>query len=158
MISFVSVDGSPLPKERKKLRKWLKGIAEGYGVKFLDISFAFGNPDWMADLNWRHLGHHGDTDILTFDYELSKPVAVATNVMLPSPKQIRIIIRGECCICPLRVKTQSADWGSSEQEEMRRVLVHGLLHLIGFDDKKTTDQKLMREAEDHALAIFASLE
>jgi rRNA maturation RNase YbeY len=64
---------------------------------------------------------------------------------------------GECCICPDRVAKQSAEWGSTSQEEMRRVMVHGLLHLVGYDDKNSEDQKQMREAEDRALAIFASL-
>jgi rRNA maturation RNase YbeY len=158
MISFVAVGDAPLPGERRKLRQWLQKIASDYGVLSLELSYAFGSSSWIAELNARHLGHEGDTDILTFDYA-EQPLAQGSAVgmdraLLPFG---RTVIQGECCISPSRVKAQSKEWGNSLQEEMRRVLVHGLLHLIGFDDKKPEDQKRMREAEDKALAIFASL-
>lgn len=158
MISFVAIDGAPLPGERRKLRQWLLRVASDYGVLSLDLSYAFGSSVWMADLNARHLGHEGDTDILTFDY--SDP-SWAQGSQRANARHLgrrdRRAIKGECCISSSRVKAQSADWGNTPEEEMRRVLVHGLLHLIGFDDMKPEDQKRMREAEDEALAIFASL-
>ncbi|MFM7701390.1 MAG: rRNA maturation RNase YbeY, partial [Bacteroidota bacterium] len=133
-----------------------------------ELSYAFGPSGWMADLNMKHLGHEGDTDILTFDY--GEGISEERNTSELMPPQFgpsdpdwqlspfgRVTIMGECCICPERVAKQSADWGSTSQEEMRRVMVHGLLHLVGYDDKKSEDQKQMREAEDRALAIFASL-
>jgi len=153
MISFIAVEGTPLPKGRRKLRRWLQRIAEDYGVRSLDLSYAFGSSEWMAELNQKHLGHKGDTDILTFDYGAPQ----ATRGLSRGGPYRRTIIHGECCISPHRVKLQSVRWSNSDQEEMRRVLVHGLLHLIGFDDKKSEDQKLMREAEDRALVIFDSL-
>jgi rRNA maturation RNase YbeY len=178
MISFVSVEETPLPQGRRKLRQWLERIAQGYRVEDLELSYAFGPSEWMADLNMRHLGHEGDTDILTFDYgerysgeghsregisEERNTGELLTPPFGPSDPDRglspfgRVAIMGECCICPDRVAKQSAEWGSTPQEEMRRVLVHGLLHLVGYDDKNLEDQKQMREAEDRALAIFASL-
>ncbi|MFM7588799.1 MAG: rRNA maturation RNase YbeY [Bacteroidota bacterium] len=168
MISFVSVEETPLPQGRRKLRQWLERIAKDYGVEGLELSYAFGPSGWMADLNMKHLGHEGDTDILTFDYGEGISVEPNTRELLPSQfvpsdpdRRLspfgRVIILGECCICPERVAKQSADWGSTPQEEMHRVMVHGLLHLVGYDDKNSEDQKQMREAEDRALAIFASL-
>ncbi|MBM3911989.1 MAG: rRNA maturation RNase YbeY [Sphingomonadales bacterium] len=163
MISFVSVEETPLPQGRRKLRQWLEKIAEDYGVKGPELSYAFGPSGWMADLNMRHLGHEGDTDILTFDYgerntggSLALQDGLSDRATHLNPFG-RVTVWGECCICPERVTKQSADWGSTPQEEMRRVMVHGLLHLIGYDDKNSEDQKQMREAEDRALAIFASL-
>ena len=178
MISFVSVEETPLPQGRRKLRQWLERIAKDYGVEGLELSYAFGPSGWMADLNMKHLGHEGDTDILTFDYGegysgegiSGEGISVERNTGELLPSQFvpsdpdrrlspfgRVTILGECCICPERVAKQSADWGSTSQEEMRRVMVHGLLHLVGYDDKNSEDQKQMREAEDRALAIFASL-
>ncbi len=163
MISFVSVDEAPIPQGRRKLRQWLERIAINSGVKSRELSYVFGPSGWMADLNMKHLGHEGDTDILTFDYgdrdygDSPSPQLDSANAGLHLRSFGRVIIRGECCISPDRVKNQSADWDSTPQEEMRRVMVHGLLHLIGFDDKKPGDQNQMREAEDRALAIFASL-
>ncbi len=173
MISFVSVEETPLPQGRRKLRQWLERIAQEYGVEDLELSYAFGPSGWMADLNMRHLEHEGDTDILTFDYgeghsregisEVRNTGELLTPPFGPSDPDRglspfgRVTIMGECCICPDRVAKQSAEWGSTSQEEMRRVLVHGLLHLVGYDDKNLEDQKQMREAEDRALAIFASL-
>ena len=168
MISFVSVEETPLPQGRRKLRQWLERIAKDYGVEGLELSYAFGPSGWMADLNMKHLGHEGDTDILTFDYgegisrerntgELLAPQFGPSDTDRRLSPFSRVTIMGECCICPERVTKQSADWGSTPQEEMRRVMVHGLLHLVGYDDKNSVDQKQMREAEDRALAIFASL-
>jgi rRNA maturation RNase YbeY len=163
MISFISVEETPLPQGRRKLRQWLELIAEDYGVRSLELSYAFGPSAWMADLNMQHLGHEGDTDILTFDYgNLNTGDSMSSQAAPPKqgnhlPSFGRVTVWGECCICTDRVNKQSAEWGSTPREEMRRVLVHGLLHLIGFDDKKSEDQKQMREAEDRALAIFASL-
>jgi len=173
MISFVSVEETPLPQGRRKLRQWLERIAKDYGVEGLELSYAFGPSGWMADLNMKHLGHEGDTDILTFDYgegyseegiseERNTGELLAPQFGPSDPDRRlspfgRVTILGECCICPERVAKQSADWGSTSQEEMRRVMVHGLLHLVGYDDKNSEDQKQMREAEDRALAIFASL-
>lgn len=163
MISFVSVEETPLPQGRRKLRQWLERIAQEYGVEGLELSYAFGPPEWMADLNMRHLGHEGDTDILTFDYGdrysggPKAPQASPSDQVKPLRPFGRVTIWGECCICPDRVAKQSAEWGSTPLEEMRRVLVHGLLHLVGYNDKNSVDQRQMREAEDRALAIFASL-
>ncbi|MFM8978566.1 MAG: rRNA maturation RNase YbeY [Bacteroidota bacterium] len=168
MISFVSVEETPLPQGRRKLRQWLERIAKDYRVEDLELSYAFGPSGWMADLNMKHLGHEGDTDILTFDYgegisgerntrELLLPQFGPTDPDRRLSPFGRVTILGECCICPERVTMQSADWGSTPQEEMHRVMVHGLLHLVGYDDKNSEDQKQMREAEDRALAIFASL-
>jgi len=168
MISFISVEETPLPQGRRKLRQWLERIAKDYGVEGLELSYAFGPSGWMADLNMKHLGHEGDTDILTFDYGEGISEERNTRELLapqfgPSDPDRRlspfgrVTIMGECCICPERVTKQSADWGSTPQEEMHRVMVHGLLHLVGYDDKNSENQKQMREAEDRALAIFASL-
>ncbi|MFM7911167.1 MAG: rRNA maturation RNase YbeY [Bacteroidota bacterium] len=155
------------------MRQWLVRIAKDYGVEGLELSYAFGPSGWMADLNMKHLGHEGDTDILTFDYgeeysregiseerntgELLAPQFGPSDPDLQLSPFGRVTILGECCICPERVTKQSVDWGSTPQEEMRRVMVHGLLHLVGYDDKNSEDLKQMREAEDRALAIFASL-
>lgn len=155
-ISFVSVDETALPKGRLKLRRWLQEIASLHGAVVVSLSYAFGSSEWMAKLNFEHLGHEGDTDILTFDYTLP-PVESKKSAKAPNLAQQPYRIHGECCICPSRVMAQSRDWGTRPEEEMQRVMVHGLLHLLGQNDQTTAQRKLMREAEDKALAIFALL-
>jgi rRNA maturation RNase YbeY len=92
----------------------------------------------MANLNQEFLNHEGDTDILTFDYS-------------ENPEDG--IIHGECCISPNMIREQAKVWGVSFEDEMHRVLVHGLLHLLGYDDQTDQDKRTMRRLEEEALSI-----
>ena len=115
MITFVSADGMPLPSKRRWLRSWLVEVAARHEARIEHLSYAFGSSAWMANLNQQFLNHEGDTDILTFDYS-------------ENPEDG--IIHGECCISPSMIREQAKVWGASFEDEMHRVLVHGLLHSL----------------------------
>jgi len=147
MIRFVSADGTSLPRQRRMLRLWLETIASHHGAQIDHLSYAFGSSNWMADLNQRYLAHEGDTDILTFDY--SGP---GSQFSIKGPGSPRLI-NGECCISPGMIREQAAFWKTTFEEEMHRVLVHGLFHLLGFDDRTPSQKKQMRSLEEKALAL-----
>lgn len=147
MIRFVSADGTSLPRQRRMLRLWLETIASHHRAQIDHLSYAFGSSNWMADLNQRYLAHEGDTDILTFDY--SGPGSQSSIKGPGSPR----LINGECCISPGMIREQAAFWKTTFEEEMHRVLVHGLFHLLGFDDRTPTQKKQMRSLEEKALAL-----
>ncbi len=147
MIRFVSADGTSLPRQRRMLRLWLETIASHHGAQIDQLSYAFGSSDWMADLNHRYLAHEGDTDILTFDY--SEP---GSHPSIMGPGSLRLI-NGECCISPGMVREQAVFWKTTFEDEMHRVLAHGLFHLLGFDDKTPPQKKQMRSLEEKALAL-----
>jgi len=147
MIRFVSADGTSLPRQRRMLRLWLETIASHHGAQIDHLSYAFGSSNWMADLNQRYLAHEGDTDILTFDY--SGPGSQSSIKGTGSPR----LINGECCISPGMIREQAAFWKTTYEEEMHRVLVHGLFHLLGFDDRTPSQKKQMRSLEEKALAL-----
>jgi rRNA maturation RNase YbeY len=138
MITFVSADGMPLPSKRRWLRSWLVEVAARHEARIEHLSYAFGSSAWMANLNQEFLNHEGDTDILTFDYS-------------ENPEDG--IIHGECCISPSMIREQAKVWGASFEDEMHRVLVHGLLHLLGYDDQTDQDKRTMRRLEEEALSI-----
>jgi rRNA maturation RNase YbeY len=138
MITFVSADGMPLPPKRRWLRSWLVEVAAQHEARIEHLSYAFGSSAWMANLNQEFLNHEGDTDILTFDYS-------------ENPEDG--IIHGECCISPNMIREQAKVWGVSFEDEMHRVLVHGLLHLLGYDDQTDQDKRTMRRLEEEALSI-----
>ena len=147
MIRFVSADGTPLPRQRRMLRRWLETIASHHGAQIDQLSYAFGSSAWMADLNQRYLAHVGDTDILTFDY--TKPASQAP----PKPSGSLRLIQGECCISPGMIKEQAVYWKTTYEDELHRVLVHGLFHLLGFDDRTASQKKQMRSLEENALDL-----
>ncbi|NBW33416.1 MAG: rRNA maturation RNase YbeY [Cytophagia bacterium] len=147
MILFVSADGTPLPRQRRRIKSWLERVANHHGAQIESLSFAFGSSSWMAELNQRYLAHEGDTDILTFDYQegvQTRPLA------LNKPAKV---VNGECCISPGMIREQAAFWKTTFEDEMHRVLVHGLLHLLGYDDRSATQKKQMRTLEEEALAM-----
>ena len=147
MIRFVSADGTPLPRQRRMLRQWLETIAGHHGAQIEHLSYAFGSSDWMADLNHRFLAHDGDTDILTFDY--SNPKSHSSK----NPPEPFRSINGECCISPGMIREQAVFWKTTFEDEMHRVLVHGLFHLLGFDDRTPSQKKQMRSLEEKAMAL-----
>lgn len=122
-----------------KLRRgWLERCAANKGKEIKELNIIFMRDEELLEMNQRHLNHDDFTDIITFDLRERIP---------QDP------ILGELYISVDRVKENSRSNGVLLADELDRVMVHGLLHLLGFKDKRPQDQLSMRAAEDACLAL-----
>ena len=115
---------------------WIKNAIKKEKRKLHSLNYVFCSDEYLVKLNSQYLKHKTLTDILTFDYS-------------NDPKSIN----GEIYISIERVKENAAMFKGSFDEELHRVMVHGVLHLIGYNDKSATDKALMREKEEAYLSL-----
>ena len=130
MIQFCSEDITFSLKEKLKHKAWLNEVAKQEGKKILELSYVFCSDDYLLQINQEYLNHDTLTDIVTFDNS-------------EDPKKIE----GDIFISIDRVTENGEKLGTSETE-LERVMVHGLLHLLGYKDKKKEDKAAMTEKED----------
>lgn len=129
-INFFAED-VPLPKLKKRiLINWIKSVITSEEKKFGEISFIFCSDNYLLDVNKKYLNHDYYTDIITFDYVEDR------------------IINGDIFISIDRVKENSITYNTSFQNEIHRILIHGVLHLLGYKDKLKRDKHLMTSKED----------
>ena len=126
---------------RKKIRLLLKTIAETKGQKIVDLNYVFLHDDELLDINMEHLNHNTYTDIITFDLSEAESNG----------------IEGEIYISTDRVKENSVLHKSNETHELIRVISHGLLHLLGYKDKKPADAIVMRTEEEVCLSLWDNI-
>lgn len=136
MIYFNDLDSSCRIKNRKGVREWISSVVSSSGKELGDISVILCSDDYLLDLNNQYLDHNYYTDIITFDYTEKD------------------VIGGDLFISYDRVKENAKQEGVLIQHELRRVMVHGVLHLLGLSDKTDTEAKTIRAAEDVALKMF----
>jgi len=136
-ISFFAEDVSFHLKQKKILKNWLREICLLHQYKAGNIHFIFCSDTYLLALNKQYLKHNTYTDIITFDYTEDK------------------LISGDIFISIHRVKENATQLNISFDDELYRVMAHGVLHLIGFKDKNPKAKMLMTAAEDKALGILA---
>lgn len=117
--------------------QWIQRLVDLHKSSISEINYVFCSDDYLLEINKEHLNHDYYTDIITFP--LSK-----------DPIEADIFISID------RVKDNASTFGLSEQDELLRVMAHGILHLIGFDDKSDEKQKIMREKEEEAMTLFSA--
>ena len=130
MIQFCSEDITFSLKEKLKHKAWLNEVAKQEGKKILELSYVFCSDEYLLQINQEYLNHDTLTDIVTFDNS-------------EDPKKIE----GDIFISIDRIKENGEKLGTLETE-LERVMVHGLLHLLGYKDKKKEDKAVMTEKED----------
>ena len=130
MIQFCTEDITFSLQEKLKHKAWLNEVAKQEGKKILELSYVFCSDNYLLQINQEYLNHDTLTDIVTFDNS-------------EDPKKIE----GDIFISIDRVKENGEKLGTSETE-LKRVMVHGLLHLLGYKDKKKEDKTVMTEKED----------
>ena len=130
MIQFCTEDITFSLKEKLKHKAWLNEVAKQEGKKILELTYVFCSDEYLLQINQEYLNHDTLTDIVTFDNS-------------EDPKKIE----GDIFISIERVLENGNKLGTSETE-LERVMVHGLLHLLGYKDKKKEDKALMTEKED----------
>ena len=118
-----------------KTKKWLHKVVALEKKKFEAISYIFCSDEYLHSLNTHFLGHNTLTDTITFDFSDSH------------------LISGEIYISVDRVKENSQKLKTSFVDELNRVMVHGILHLLGYRDKKPNEKRLMRKKEDSYLSL-----
>ena len=114
--------------------KWLKKSVNSLGFTIGELSFIFCSDEYLKKINIKYLSHHFFTDVITFNYTKEK------------------LLFGDVYISIERVKENSKTYKTSFNEEMFRVIIHGVLHLCGFDDKTKEEKSLMRSKENDFLS------
>lgn len=135
MVRYYCEDIKFIFKNKLANNRWLKMVA-GSEIKTLgDISIIFCSDNYILDVNLRYLHHDYFTDVITFDYCEGNRLS------------------GDLFISIDSVRENAVEFGTEFDDELHRVIVHGLLHLIGYDDHTPEDQKLMRKKEDYYLGL-----
>ena len=137
MISFLT-ENIKMPKlDKKAVRAWITAVAATYdGRKVGNLNYIFCNDDRILEVNKEFLGHDYYTDIITFDY--SEPGKVS----------------GDMFISIETVETNSFKFHTSYDKELMRVIIHGVLHLCGINDKGPGERAVMEAAEEKALNMW----
>ena len=130
MVHFCIEDITFSLKEKLKHKAWLNEVAKQEGKRILELTYVFCSDDYLLQINQEYLNHDTLTDIVTFDNS-------------EDPKRIE----GDIFISIDRVKENGEKLGTKETE-LKRVMVHGLLHLLGYKDKKKEDKATMTKKED----------
>lgn len=138
-IRFSYADKTLPYGKKKKLKQFLEVIASKEGFSIDELAYVFCSDDYLLDINWRFLQHDYFTDIITFD--------------LREDVKSKILV-GEIYISIDRVADNAQSLNVSFEEELCRVVFHGLLHLCGYKDKRKPDVAKMRAAEDHYLGLY----
>lgn len=121
------------------IREWLQKVAADNHYHIGVLNFIITDDNNILKVNTKFLSHNYLTDIITFNYCQGKE------------------LNGDVYISVDRVKENAAKFSSNFNDEFYRVIVHGVLHLIGFDDHNEPDRKLMRHTEDKYLSLLADL-
>jgi probable rRNA maturation factor len=140
MINFNIETSGFILKERQKKKKLLKSIIENHGFKQGEINYIFLDDEGLLKINIEYLNHNTYTDIITFDNSDSEK-----------------IIEGDIFISVDRVRENAEKFKAPFENELVRVLSHGVLHLVGYKDKSPDDASKMRQAEEHAIQEYLAL-
>ncbi len=124
---------------RRDTSAWIRQVAASYNKKVGEIGYLFCDDEHILEVNREYLGHDYYTDIITFDY-------CENN-----------IISGDLVISLDTVRTNAEKFNKPYNEELHRVIIHGILHLCGLNDKGPGEREQMEAAEDRALALLNNL-
>ncbi|WP_026955985.1 rRNA maturation RNase YbeY [Algoriphagus vanfongensis] len=124
-------------KQKNNRKKWLKEIAQGEKFIIQDLNYIFCSDEYLHQINVEYLDHDTYTDIITFDNSEEENE-----------------LEGDIFISIDRVKENASKHGASIEEELSRVISHGLYHLIGYKDKKKSEAELMRSKEEFAINLY----
>ena len=125
-----------MPKIKKRdTSAWIKAVAASYGRKVGEIGYLFVDDEKILEVNREYLGHDYYTDVITFDYDEDDTVS------------------GDIVISLDTVRSNAQLLGKTYEEELYRVIIHGILHLCGINDKGPGEREIMEAAENKALAM-----
>ncbi|NEW78974.1 MAG: rRNA maturation RNase YbeY [Gelidibacter sp.] len=121
------------------IQNWISACIESYGFNEGELNYIFCDDDYLLKLNVEFLDHDTLTDIISFDYTMGK------------------LISGDIFISVERVRENAQTFNQTIDNEIHRVMIHGVLHYMEFKDKSLKDKEIMRLEEDKCLALFNAL-
>ena len=136
MITYNTINVRQPAISHRELNKWIRNVAASYGRKVGELAYVFCDDEKILEVNRQYLNHDFFTDIITFDYCEDD------------------VVSGDIFISLDTVRSNSEEQGTDYEEELRRVIIHGVLHLCGIDDKGPGEREIMEAAEDKALAMW----
>jgi rRNA maturation RNase YbeY len=134
----ISFNNQSIPfklKNKAKLKLWIKSVVEKEKHTLGTINYVFCDDAELLEINLKHLNHNTFTDIITFDY--TEGVKINSDIFISIN----------------RVEENAKKFKVSFEEELHRVIIHGVLHLCGYKDKSKSDTELMRKKENWALNL-----
>jgi len=135
MISYQSIHVKMPSIRRRDTSAWVRAVAGSYGKRVGEIAYVFCDDEKILEVNRQYLQHDYYTDIITFDYTEGDRIS------------------GDLFISLDTVRSNAEERGVAYEEELHRVIIHGILHLVGIDDKGPGEREVMEAAEDKALAL-----
>ncbi|MEE0336282.1 MAG: rRNA maturation RNase YbeY [Prevotella sp.] len=135
MITY-NVEGVKMPKIKKReTTAWIRAVAKSYGRRVGEVGYMFVNDDKILEVNREYLGHDYYTDVITFDYDEDD------------------VVSGDVVISLDTVASNAHLFNKTYEDELYRVIIHGILHLCGINDKGPGEREQMEAAENKALAL-----
>lgn len=138
MITY-QTEGIEMPAIKKEeTSAWIKAVAESYGKRAGDIAYIFCSDEKILEVNRQYLHHDYYTDIITFDYTEGKRIS------------------GDIFISLDTVRSNAQQYETDYDTELHRVIIHGILHLVGINDKGPGEREIMESAENAALELLVN--
>lgn len=129
-----------MPKIKKReTTAWIKAVVASYKRRLGDIGYMFVDDEKILEVNREYLGHDYYTDVITFDYDEDD------------------VVRGDIVISLDTVRSNAELFGKEYDDELHRVIIHGILHLCGINDKGPGEREIMEAAENKALALLKEM-
>ena len=135
MISYQTINVKMPAIKRRANSAWIKAVAASYGKKVGEVAYIFCDDEKILEVNRQYLNHDYYTDIITFDYCTDHIVSGDLLISLPT------------------VRSHAQAFGNTPHAALHRVIIHGILHLCGINDKGPGEREIMEAAENKALAI-----
>lgn len=121
----------------KHLTEWISSVVHSYNFNIQEVNFIFCSDEYLLEINKQHLNHDYFTDIITFDNSEQSG-----------------LIESDVFISVDRIKENAQNLSVEFTQELHRVMIHGILHLVGFGDKSAEEKRVMREKEDACLSLL----
>jgi len=136
MISYNTIDVKRPSIKARECNNWIKCVANSHNKRVGEIAYIFCSDDKILEVNNQYLSHNYYTDIITFDYSEND------------------VLNGDIFISVETVASNAKELGIKFEDELSRILIHGILHLCGFKDKTPVDKAEMTRQEDKALSLL----
>ena len=138
-ISYTT-DGVEMPSfDTQRIENWIVSVARGFGKSVGAVTYIFCNDDKILEVNRKYINHDYYTDVITFDY--SRPMRISGDVFISLDT----------------VRSNAILLGKTYDNELMRVIILGILHLCGVDDKGPGEREIMERHEDEALALLSNM-